>query len=181
MHEARAVLPPPCAGDDAGAPGAEQRSRAGAERGTRVPSGRPLPDNLGHGQPRRRRQRRIPARARKQVSARPSPATCLSPISRLATRSGSGGEPALSGHPIVAEALVRSAPAATRMRSPMRRAAAGPTLVRRGSCSGYRLSFQMCGFRVRPSLARPCARIRARHRWLCRPPRAIPEALRGRL
>jgi hypothetical protein len=36
----------------------------------------------GHRQPRRRRQRRIPARARRQVSARPSPATCLSPNSR---------------------------------------------------------------------------------------------------
>ncbi len=34
-HEARAVLPPPCAGDDAAALGAEQPSRAGAERGPR--------------------------------------------------------------------------------------------------------------------------------------------------
>ena len=34
-HEARAVSPPPCAGDDAAALGAEQSSRAGAERGPR--------------------------------------------------------------------------------------------------------------------------------------------------
>jgi hypothetical protein len=33
----------------------------------------------GHRQPRRRRQRRIPVRTRRQVSARPSPATRLSP------------------------------------------------------------------------------------------------------
>ena len=35
VHEARAVLRPPCAGDDAAALSAEQPSRAGAERGPR--------------------------------------------------------------------------------------------------------------------------------------------------
>ena len=53
--------------------------------------------------------------------------SCSSPISRLATRSGPGGEPALSGHPIVAIAIAGCSTAYLRKRSCGRRRVAPTT------------------------------------------------------
>ena len=47
------------------------------------PDARPQTGAPGHRQPRGRRQRQIPARARRQVSGQPLPATCSSPEGEL--------------------------------------------------------------------------------------------------
>lgn len=120
------------------------------------PSGRAAA--CGQRQPRRRRQRRYPPPTRRQVSARPSPGTCSSPVSRLA---GPIRYRRRHGHPMVANPIARSwPPCESRARSRIRlRAEATPA----------RLSEQARGRPVRSDGRAPCPS------WRYRPGPAVPN------